>query len=153
MLLFVGSYELIVLLLDAGADPNHFLSDSSPLMTAAVLGRADVLKLFISRGADIERTNDTGYSALHFAAWEGVVCSVEALLQAGAQDDRRTCDGNTPLALACHGDHSDIAAVFINRNCNANNSDRSVSTSDRQSVNVIQVKCAEYIGYGQFRFH
>jgi len=67
-----------------------------------------------------------GYSALHYAAWEGKIQMVRMLLDSGARDDDRTEDGNTPLALAAHGGCDDILELLIRRGCNVNNADKSV---------------------------
>ena len=49
----VGNYELVSLLLTAGADPNHRNARAiTPILVAAEHGHADVVQELLSRGAD-----------------------------------------------------------------------------------------------------
>ena len=93
-------------LLDAGANPSLGIKDgSTPLMQAAGMGarraatdedvvektgRADPLdavKMFVAAGADIDRQNDLGNTALHYAAQNGLARIVEYLVAKGARTD------------------------------------------------------------------
>ena len=56
-----GDKELVVKLLDQGVDPNQFGSSgyeaSSPLMVACVNRHLDLIRLLISRGAEVDLKN------------------------------------------------------------------------------------------------
>ncbi|KAL5008719.1 hypothetical protein ScPMuIL_014300 [Solemya velum] len=70
-----------------------------------------------------------GLTALHIAAWNGHVDSLNRLLLAGAPPDLQTQDKNTPLSLAAHGNHPDIIDVLLPLGCDVNNADRDLDTS------------------------
>lgn len=74
--------------------------DNTPLMVAARLGAAAVIRELLARGARAEDTNTDGHTALHFAASRGSVDSVQALVAAGAAVNARDLDCLTPLYFA-----------------------------------------------------
>ena len=78
------SAQLVSLLLAAGADPNDAdpTTGNTALMNA--LHRADLLALLLDGGADIDRRNQQGKSALALAAEKGLIEAIELLLARGA---------------------------------------------------------------------
>lgn len=72
--------------LDLGVDPN--LADQEfgiiPLSWAALYGDAEIVRLLIERGANVNGKNNDGYRPLHSAAFLGHVQVVDLLLQQGA---------------------------------------------------------------------
>jgi ankyrin repeat protein len=106
------------MLLDKGANPNVPTRDgSTPLMVASGFGarrggdeeiadragRADPLdavKMFVEAGAAVNAVNDTGNTALHYAAQTGSSRIVEFLAAKGATLDARNKQGKTPLDIA-----------------------------------------------------
>lgn len=75
--------------LDAGLDPD-FMADriGTGLMIAAWYGDIPLMELFVSRGADVLKTNGWGEQALMHAAWRGHAEAVKWLLAHGAQANR-----------------------------------------------------------------
>lgn len=72
--------------LEAGLAPDFMGSRiGSGLMIAAWEGKLDLMRLFISRGADINLVNANGESALALAAWRGNLEAVKWLLERGAR--------------------------------------------------------------------
>lgn len=72
--------------LDAGLDPDFMGSRiGSGLMIGAWEGKLDLMRLFISRGADINKTNGNGETALILAAWRGNLEAVKWLSERGAR--------------------------------------------------------------------
>lgn len=71
--------------LDAGLPPDFMGSRiGSGLMIGAWEGNIDLMRLFISRGADINGMNGNGESPIVFAAWRGNLEAVKWLLERGA---------------------------------------------------------------------
>ncbi len=72
--------------LDAGL-PVDFMGSriGSGLMIGAWEGNLDLMRLFISRGADINRLNANGETAIALAAWRGNQEAVKWLLERGAR--------------------------------------------------------------------
>ena len=60
----------------------------------------DFLKLYIDGGFDLDLQNNSGWSALHFAAFLNDTTSVEMLLAGGANPDIVTNNGQSPLHCA-----------------------------------------------------
>jgi hypothetical protein len=86
-----GNTLIIRGLLRAGADINamHASEGGTPLLFAAVKGKAQAVRLLLEKGADPNARGDDGRTPLHWAARAGSVESVEYLLRAGA-DPRAT---------------------------------------------------------------
>ena len=72
--------------LDAGLPPDYPGNRiGSGLMIGAWEGKLELMRLFISRGADIDQLNANGESALALAAWRGQLAAVKWLLERGAR--------------------------------------------------------------------
>merc|ERR1712038_1901935 len=52
-----GRKDVVLMLLDAGADPNAKGKDGTPLRWAVSYGHNDVVKLFLERGADLNKVS------------------------------------------------------------------------------------------------
>ncbi len=98
-----GMTEVVVALLEAGADPNRFdpVFLASPMHLAAYNGMAETLRALISCSrADIDLQGPVnGYAPIHDAAFHGQRECVEILAAAGARLDLRGHDGRTPAEL------------------------------------------------------
>ena len=109
---------LLDLLVAAGADVNGRGTDgvaTLPLLTAASLGRSDLVERLLRAGADVEGAFANGWTALHFAAASGDPETVAVLLAAGADPGAEDDEGNTPLAVALAHDSSATAALLAHR--------------------------------------
>jgi ankyrin repeat protein len=107
-LLFVLPVLLLSLLSISGCKPNPETMRASLMAAVKADNTADVKKL-LAKGANANsRTSPTGWSALHYAARNGNVEEVQALLNAGADPSYSgTMEGQTgsvvsvqPLAIA-----------------------------------------------------
>ena len=103
-------------LLDAGADPALATADgTTPLMVAAGLGHSTYVKapeslpsppgeaavrLLAESGADVNRTNEAGFTALHGAAFRGLSEVVEYLVAHGADIDAQDFRQRTAYSIA-----------------------------------------------------
>ena len=87
-----------VLIQAKGINVNFLNSaDESALMYAALKGHLAVVKLLISKDADV---NKTGWTPLHYAATNGHVDVIQLLLDNHAFVDAASPNGSTPLMLA-----------------------------------------------------
>ncbi len=85
----------------------------TPLMYAALGGKADVASYLISKGASVDAAEPgEGYTALHFAAEHGSVDVLKVLLAAKADVSAKTKVGETPLHLATGCGVEACAALF-----------------------------------------
>jgi hypothetical protein len=82
----VGDLRQAQAWLDAGLPPDFMGSRiGSGLMIGAWEGNIEMMRLFISRGADINRMNGNGETALILAAWRGHLDAVKWLIERGAR--------------------------------------------------------------------
>ena len=99
--------------LDAGLPPDYLGNRiGSGLMIGAWEGKLELMRLFISRGADIDLLNANGESALALAAWRGQLAAVKWLLERGARinaPDRKW----SALHYAVFSGHGAVADYLI----------------------------------------
>src|SRR5687767_11616915 len=116
----LGDVEQARAWLRAGLHPDT-LADriGTGLMIAAWRGDLAMMELFLSRGADVDKTNAVGETALMHAAWQGQKQAVDLLLARGAQVN----SGNgrwSALHYAAFAGHDDIAAMLLGRGADIN---------------------------------
>ncbi len=90
--------RMLKMLLEAGADPKAVQQDEyrfTPLHEAALLGKTEIARVLLNRGADIRATDKEGNTPLH---WVGRhVDTAKLLLDAGADPRAQNKDGRTPI--------------------------------------------------------
>ena len=72
----------------------------------------EILELLVTNGADINKQDDRGYSALHICAWENYADCIPFLLSHGANVNAVTKSGQTPLALAEANENTESADLL-----------------------------------------
>jgi hypothetical protein len=77
------------------------------------------MELFAARGADINKPNSLGETALMHAAWKGRIEAVQWLLAHGAATDRDRQQW-TALHYAVFAGHSEIAELLLNHGADIN---------------------------------
>ena len=108
--------RIVRALLDAGADPTLATADgTTPLMVAAGLGHSTYVRapqslpsesaeaavqMLVEAGADVNRTNEAGFTALHGAAFRGLTEVAEYLVVQGADIDVQDFRQRTPYSIA-----------------------------------------------------
>jgi ankyrin repeat protein len=77
------------------------LDGNTPLIRAAFLGNAAMVRVFIESGADVNAANDLGWTGLHFVAQENRHAVAQLLLEApGVNVNALDNQGNNPLFRA-----------------------------------------------------
>lgn len=131
---WTGQKAAVAALLDAGAaiDAKESERQQTALMWAAAQKHPDVVRVLVSRGADISsRTmvaptpgrpsrDKAGYTALMFAARSGDVESSRVLLDAGAKATEAGGDGMSALTLATVRGHIPVALLLLERGADPN---------------------------------
>ncbi|XP_033733625.1 ankyrin-2-like [Pecten maximus] len=129
---YVDNVNAVQALLDANADPNVRVKSDlmTPIVFAANQGETAVVEVLAKGGADINLSSVQGYNAVHMAAWNGYTAMLKSLLECeGVEHDKVTCDKNSPLGLACHGNHAVAVEMLLPRGCNVNNQDKDNDTA------------------------
>ncbi|XP_039262547.2 ankyrin repeat domain-containing protein 17-like [Styela clava] len=123
---FQGRHEVVSLLVDRRANVEHRAKTGlTPLMEAASGGYAEVGRVLLQKGADVNAapvpsSRDT---ALTIAADKGHVRFCELVLSRWAFVDVRNKKGNTPFWLACNGGHLDVAKLLGRNGADLNTAD------------------------------
>jgi ankyrin repeat protein len=139
-----GNIESAKLLLKAGAniDARETWGGQTPLHWAASQNQPQMIRFLVSKGADPNARaavrdwqrrvtaegrpkdmNRGGFTPLLFAARDGFVESVRALLQGKADINLPDPDGTTPLLLTLINGHWDTAKLLIESGANVNDWD------------------------------
>jgi ankyrin repeat protein len=91
------------------------------LMTAALSGKAEAVRLLLTRGVNVDAKEPyRGQTALMWAAAEGNSAAVDVLLEAGADVTLKSNGGFTPLLFAVRNAHVDTAVTLLKRGANVN---------------------------------
>src|SRR5574343_631256 len=106
--------------LDAGMPPDYMGSrNGSGLMIGAWEGKIDLLRLFVSRGGDINKLNANGESAIALAAWRGHLEAVKWLLERGARINAPARQWSA-LHYAVFAGHTAVADYLIEQGADIN---------------------------------
>ncbi len=136
-----GELPIVEMLVKAGANVNTVekLDNQTPLMWAADAPKnaGEIVKLLLAKGANVNaraRYSDWpsqitsepraqyrpvgGLTPLLYAARSGCYPCVQAILGAGADENKPTPEGVTPLMIAVDNEHYDIARLMLDRGAN-----------------------------------
>lgn len=106
-----GHLETVRILVDSGSPVNR-LSGWSALHYAAFGGAADVTAYLLERGAHKNAIAPNGYTPLMLAARNGHVAAAKALLYSDPDLARKGPAGETALAIAQRGNHSELVDLL-----------------------------------------
>ncbi len=113
-----GNLSLAKLLLSAGTYINEAdeQDGNTPLAMAVISQKADMMKLLIASGCDVNRQNKKGMTPLLLACKEFPIPGVRHLLDSCQIDTLDVSDiyGNTPLTIAAMGGNDIVVRHLIN---------------------------------------
>lgn len=117
-----GNIANLQQLFAAGFPPTHFCEhpSTSPLMLAATISTPETMQFILATGAvNINETDTSGRTALHFACRKGMIDNINFLLsQPGIDIEARTCGGMTPLMYVAQSGDIHAVAACLNRGLN-----------------------------------
>jgi len=109
---FGGHLAVVTRLLASGAGPScQSMHGITPLHVASHNGHTEVMTALLAAGAAVNHPHSDRAAVLHFAAQNGHADVVSALLDAGAFVNQ-VCRGFTPLHIAIHVGHSEVAKML-----------------------------------------
>ncbi|XP_067661803.1 ankyrin repeat domain-containing protein 50-like [Haliotis asinina] len=89
--------------------------EMSPLMRAALMGHTDVIKLLVSKGADVTQLDGGGDNILHYACRGGNVEVVKYVLSLNMVNiNSRGFQTMTPILGAALKGHKDVVELLVN---------------------------------------
>ncbi|XP_028039256.1 transient receptor potential channel pyrexia-like [Bombyx mandarina] len=109
-----------VLLRDGNADPNAEDYDKrSPLHAAITRSEraCDIIELLVNWGAQVNKKDEYGYSAIHLAAMDGLTQCVETLIFLGADVTSKSKKGHTALSVIARKTPKSLAILKHNLDC------------------------------------
>lgn len=116
--------DLVALLLERECDVNAMALDgSTPLYTACVRGRLDIVKLLVGHGADIHHSRFT-------ATWN---------LEDGGQDGATQIDGLTPLDCALGHNRMEVVDYLLARGARASSTSLGMAIHRHWECPAVQV--------------
>ncbi len=96
----------------------------SKLYVAAENGDAELVKLLIAAGANVNKANEYGWTPLYWAAWNGHKECVEQLIAAGADVNKAEKDGSTPLYMAAYEGRTECVKLLIAAGADVNKANK-----------------------------
>lgn len=137
------NYEILKILLDRGFSVNGTGFDT-PLMSAAhgTDGeRIENVKLLLSRGADVNKKNELGLTALYYASQSGHAQTVKLLIEKGADINAKTNDGDTALHSAAMYGHYTVVKLLVEHGAdvNASNSNNATPVIRAKNLQIVKI--------------
>lgn len=146
-----GSPSIVNMLLNAGASVNASAKGMTALHAAvsdvsntSYRGakptedpkiRAQVVKLLIQWGADIDVASDEGKTPLHSAAESGNTEAIRLLIKSGANLNVLDKDEETPLCKAIRNDHVEAVKLLLDSGANVNAGQKELLTEAAEHRN------------------
>jgi ankyrin repeat protein len=97
-------------------DVQHPNTKQTPLMSATLRGKADVVEYLLAQGADWKVSEKDGYNPPHGAGFQGRPDVMSLLIKHGIPVNEAHSDGFTPLHRACWGReerHAETVRVLV----------------------------------------
>ena len=148
--------EVIEKLLSAGAKVNEpdEIYNSTPLLCAVFNRYTKVTYLLLDYDADVTKQDDSGRTALHFAAETGQLEVVDILLNKGAKVNIADKHHRTPLVLSALKNHYDVMLHLITSGADVAQLTKHTSFGteilsyaiNRKRIGVIKILIANGIG-------
>ena len=122
-----GDVKAIESFLASGVDVNVKTSYNLNLLLHIVAwwGHDKVAEILLKNGAEVDATENDGWTSLHIVAWGGYDKVAEILLKNGAKVNATENDGWTPLHLAAQAGRDNVVEILL-----ANRADVNAITED-----------------------
>jgi ankyrin repeat protein len=110
-----GNVNAVKKLLNNEANVNQADNENgiTPLIIASGLGRADIVKLLLAKGANVNKASKEGWTPLYEASINGRANVVKVLLNKGADVNKADKFGKTPLHGASYLGRTEVVKVLL----------------------------------------
>ena len=110
-----GYVEIVALLVAQRdcVDAENTVTSKSPLMIASEKGDEFCVSILLDAGANINRSDSSGRTALHHAVARGHLAVVAVLLGRGASRHHRDARGETPLMTAREHGYENLVPLLL----------------------------------------
>lgn len=143
---FYGKCELMVLLLDHGAEINAKAKDgSTPLHLATKQSQGAAMKLLFTRGANVVAKDQDGNTPLHLAAELFTIDMLKVLVDVGAMVNARNNESWTPLHLAANRGKREVVEFLIGVGADINAVASNGWTPLKVAVNCGHLQLSEFV--------
>jgi uncharacterized protein len=117
-----GKAEAVRLLLARGAAVNaaERWKQQTALMWAAHEGNAEVARILIEAGASVSARSIFGWTPLLFAARQGQIATIDALVAGGARINETLPDGTSALVTAVQGNNFEAGLALLKHGIDPN---------------------------------
>ncbi|TQS33635.1 hypothetical protein Golomagni_06011 [Golovinomyces magnicellulatus] len=112
--------DLVKVLLEHGANPNHLVDDRTMLHNAIDNGDENVAKLLLQHGADHRVLNEHGTNALQHAAQADFKELVDLITQKDSSVNEATEGGWSPLMMAVDDGYANMVALLLEKGADIN---------------------------------
>ncbi|OBT47075.1 hypothetical protein VE00_03065 [Pseudogymnoascus sp. WSF 3629] len=123
-----GHEDILMHLLEKGANPNSNDTGRTSLSYAAENGHDNSLMLLVEKGANLNSNDTEGRTPLSYAAENGREDSLKLLLKNGANANLKDIAGWTPLSYAAENGHEDSVTWLFQFSANVNLKDTAGQT-------------------------
>ena len=134
----IGKLAIVKILVNRGANVN--VQDKygrTPLMIHAEKGNKDIVSYLVAHGADVDRKDTVGWTALHIS---GHLTIVKILVDGGANVNVQDSDGHTPLMIHAENGNKDIVSYLITHHADVDRRDTAGWTALHISGHLTIVK-------------
>ena len=94
-------------------------NNETPLILASKYGHIEIVKLLVSKGANLNTQDKNGWSSLHYAAWSSAEIA-QLLISKGADVDLRSVFGESPLFEYINMGNQEMAELLLSKGADIN---------------------------------
>lgn len=140
----IGDFHLVNMLIKLGANVNQirmskYALGNTALIEASRYGHSKIVKLLLSKKAEVNIKNYMGLSALMYAVINRHYDCVELLLKHGADANAKDNNNDTPLLLAAAKGYFEIVELLLKYHADINHYD-----NDGEDAYKLAIKSRRY---------
>ncbi|MGH1384134.1 ankyrin repeat domain-containing protein [Kordia sp.] len=110
-----GNAEVVEFLVEKVENINGVSTYGTPLMAAVYKKDETIIDILLKNNVDVNKANDSGTTALHFATLFNNTSIAEKLIHAGAKANKKDGSGKTALDYAINYNNQKIITLIKNK--------------------------------------